>query len=346
MSEPFVSIIIPHFNGREILHTCLKSLKRTAYSNKEVILVNNASTDDSAEGIEEVYEGIKVVNNERNLGYAGGCNSGLEYARGDYVLFLNNDTSFEPDWLAKMIEACEHDSQIAACQPKILSLSDPNTFDYAGAAGGLIDRFGYPFARGRIFFTLEKDENQYDNGGDVFWASGTALLIRKSVLDEVGRFDEDFFAHMEEIDLNWRMHLAGYRVVAAPDAVVYHNAGSTLKPDSPKKVLLNHRNSLMMILKNYEGKNLLWIFPVRILLEFLTIFYSLLKLDFIRLKAVVSSLGQVILNFPKIMRKRKQVQKLRNVSDSEVFKKMYRGSIVFDYFVRGVRRVSDLKRFN
>lgn len=343
MNDALVSIIIPHFNGREILHRCLKSLEETKYEKKEVILVNNASTDGSVENSQSSFSWIKVVYNERNLGYAGGCNSGLVEAAGKYILFLNNDTRVEPDWLAQLVEVCEQDETIAACQPKIRALDNEEDFDYAGAAGGLIDIFGYPFAKGRLFFSLEKDQGQYDAGGDVFWATGTATLIRKSVLEEVGYLDEDFFAHMEEIDLNWRMHLAGYRVVVVPQALVYHSAGATLKPDSPQKIYFNHRNSLMMLLKNYELKNLLWIFPLRILLEIMTLIYSLLKLDFVRLKGGSLALLYVFFNFLKIIKKRADVQKIRNVPDSEVFKKMYRSSIAFEYFVRGVRRVQDLK---
>jgi len=341
--KPLVSIIIPHFNGRDILRNCLEALEKTRYQNNEVIIVNNASTDGSVDDIHRSFPRARLVNNEKNLGYAGGCNSGLANASGKYILFLNNDTVFEPEWLSRLVEACEKDEKVAACQPKILSQANRKMFDYAGAAGGLIDVLGYPFARGRLFFTLEKDEKQYEADGNIFWASGTATLIRKSVLDEVGAFDEDFFAHMEEIDLNWRMHLAGYRVVAVPKAIVYHNAGSTLKPDSPKKVYLNHRNSLVMILKNYGLKNLLWIIPVRVCLEFLTLVYALLKLDFARLKGGFLALIYVLFNFFRIVGKRKQVHQLRKVPDSEIFKKMYRGSIVFEYFVRGIRKAGDLK---
>ncbi len=341
--KPLVSIIIPHFNGREILRNCLEAVEKTKYQNKEVIIVNNASTDGSMDDIHHSFPWALLVNNEKNLGYAGGCNSGLVSASGEYILFLNNDTVFEPDWLSVLVGVCEQDEKIAACQPKIRSLVNREMFDYAGAAGGLIDIFGYPFAKGRLFFTLEKDEQQYDDTGDIFWASGTATLIRKSVLDEVGSFDEDFFAHMEEIDLNWRMHLAGYRVVAVPEAIVYHNAGSTLKPDSAQKIYLNHRNSLIMILKNYGLKNLLWILPVRVGLEFLTIVYAILKLDFVRLKGGFLALIYVLFNFFRIIGKRKQVHRLRKVPDSEIFKKMYRGSIVFEYFVRGISRARDLK---
>lgn len=343
MALPLVSIVIPHHNGKEILFDCLSSLEKTDYPTREVIVVNNASTDGSVEKAQKKFPWICVVENQSNLGYAGGCNSGLEKAGGKYALFLNNDTVFGPDWLKIIVEVCEENEQIAACQPKILSLANRRQFDYSGAAGGLIDRFGYPFAKGRLFFTNEIDNHQYDDGGDIFWASGTALLVRKTALDEVGHFDEDFFAHMEEIDLNWRFHLAGYRVVSVPKAVVYHNSGSTLKPDSPKKIFLNHRNSLIMLLKNYQLKNLIWILPIRIFLEIMTMVYCLIKLDFVRMKAVPAAFINILMNLKKIVSKRKHVAGIRKLPDSEIFQKMYRGSIVFEYFIGGVRKASDLK---
>ncbi|MFQ5706990.1 MAG: glycosyltransferase family 2 protein [bacterium] len=341
--EPLVSIIIPHHHGEEILTNCLESLEKTTYANKEVLLVDNGSTDGSVSSAQARFPWIRVVQNAENLGYAGGCNAGIAQARGTYFLFLNNDTEFEPDWLSLLVTCCERDAQIAACQPKILSLKDKRLFDYAGAAGGLLDRFGYPFARGRLFFRVEKDEGQYEEGGDIFWASGTAMLVRKSALDEVGYFDDDFFAHMEEIDLCWRFHLTGYRVVVMPPAVVYHQAGSTLKPDSPLKIYLNHRNSLIMLLKNYQRSSLFWIFPGRLLLELMTLLYSGVKFDFVRVKAVCKALIYVAFSFFRIMTKRSQVQRLRKVADSDISKKMYRGSVAVDYFLRGVRRTQDLR---
>lgn len=340
--QPLVSIIIPHFNGNEILRRCLESLAAAEYSNREVILVDNASTDGSAEEVAQRFPEVVLIRNSENLGYAGGCNSGLRYARGEYLVFLNNDTVVEPDWLIHLVQAGESNRRIAACQPKLLSIHDKTMFDYAGAAGGEIDIFGYPFCRGRIFFTCEKDEGQYDEGGGIFWASGTCLFIRKSAWEQLGGFDEDFFAHMEEIDLNWRLHLVGYRVVAAPQSRVYHSAGATLKPESPQKIFLNHRNNLIMILKNYESKNLLWIFPIRIFFDLLTLFYSLLRLDTVRAKAVVSALIYVLVNRKAIKLKRKSVQILRQIPDARIFEKMYRGSIVFAYFIRRIRRYGDL----
>jgi hypothetical protein len=339
---PLVSIVIPHFNGEEILERCLTSLASTAYANTEIIVVDNGSSDDSAGAAARRHPEIRVIRNPENLGYAGGCHSGLPQANGSYVVFLNNDTEVDPQWLSVLVAAAESDPRIAACQPKLLSISNKNVFDYAGAAGGEIDIFGYPFCRGRIFFTCEKDEGQYDAGGDVFWASGAALFLRKSALEQVGGFDEDFFAHMEEIDLCWRLHLAGWRVVAVPQARVYHHAGATLRPESYQKLFRNHRNNLVMILKNYQPKNLLWIVPIRIFFELTTLLYALLRRDWVRVKAVVAALIFIITNAKRIRQRRKAAQGSRQLPDREIFFKMYRGCIVWDYFVRGIRRFQDL----
>ena len=342
-SKPLVSIVIPHYQGREILRNCLQGVTKTDYPNYEVILVDNASRDNSTADIERDFPAVRVVRNTSNLGYAGGCNSGITVARGEYLLFLNNDTKMEPGWLAPLVDACEKDSQTAACQPKILSLSDPDKFDYAGAAGGLLDIFGYPFALGRLFQTVESDTGQYDNTREIFWASGTALLVRKSVLEEIGAFDEDFFAHMEEIDLCWRMHLAGYRVISVPDSVVYHESGSTLRPDSFRKMFLNHRNSILMLIKNYELPTLFRVLPCRLLLELVTAAYALARLDLTRFRAVLSASLAVVARFGRTLKKRRVIAGYRRVQDRELMKKMYRGSIVVRYFLNKARSVSELK---
>ena len=342
--EPLVSIIIPHYRGKEILDDCFDALKKTTYKNTEIILVDNATCDHSLEGVEAVYPDISIVRNEKNLGYAGGCNSGFRRAKGEFVIFLNDDTVVTENWLQPLVEQCTADASVAAVQPKILSRIQEGYFDYAGGAGGLMDRFGYPFAKGRIFFTLEKDHQQYDESSDIFWASGTAMLVRRTILEEVGLFDEDFFAHMEEIDLNWRFHMSGYRVMSAPASVIYHRSGATLKPDSPQKLYLNHRNSLIMLIKNYSVKSLLWIFPVRIILEIVTLIYALVKRDFKRFNAATKGLWYVLMNFRQIKKKRQHVQKLRKLTDRQILRKMYRGSIVFEYFVKGIVSVEKLPK--
>ncbi|MCG8608259.1 glycosyltransferase family 2 protein [bacterium] len=343
MSEhPLVSIIIPHHRGKEILESCLRSIEETDYPSKEVLVIDNNSRDGSIEHALQLFPNTQVVRSKQNLGYAGGCNRGLLEARGEYVLFLNDDAVLHANMLAITIAACESDTRIAACQPKILSLNDKKRFDYAGAAGGLMDRFGYPFAKGRIFFSIESDEHQYDESDTIFWASGAGMLVRKSGLDRVGSFDQDYFAHMEEIDLCWRFHLAGYRVVSVPQAILYHSSATTLKSGSHRKIFLNHRNSLLMLLKNYQMVNLLWIFPIRLLFELLALAYSLLKLDVARFTAVFRALIAAVIQSPKSLMKRGNIKAVRCTSDREVFARMYNGSIVFDYFMRRIRRVQDL----
>lgn len=340
--SPLVSIVIPHHSGQETLRKCLKSAWETDYPRKEIFVVDNNSQDGSVESAIDLYPDTRVVRSRENLGYAGGCNRGLREAKGKYVLFLNDDAIIASNMLSLTVKACEDDHLIAACQPKILSLTEQRKFDYAGAAGGMMDRFGYPFALGRIFFAIESDEKQYDETGDIFWASGAAMLVRKSVIDEVGSFDEDYFAHMEEIDLCWRFHLAGYRVVAVPAAVVYHSSGTTLKSGSSRKIFLNHRNSLLMLLKNYELLSLVWIFPARLLFEALTLLYSLIRLDFVRGSAVLRALVAAALQSGRSLSKRRQIKAIRRVPDRVVLEKMYRGSIVFEYFVCGIRWAKDL----
>ncbi len=339
---PLVSVVIPHFNGREILRANLAALVATTYPHMEVIVVDNASTDKSTDGLEAEFDTVRVVRNPVNTGYAGGCNAGFAVSTGELVLFLNNDTTFAPDWLAPLVQRMCSDERIAAVQPKLLAHGSSGFFDYSGAAGGLMDVFGFPFALGRIFFSLEKDAHQYDVSRDIFWASGTALLVRRSALQRVGVFDEDFFAHMEEIDLNWRFHLAGLRVVSEPASVVLHSSGSTLAADSFLKMYLNHRNSVIMLLKNYSAKTLLWVLPVRLLLEAVTVVFSLLRFDLRRVRAVVAAFGAVLLRLPATLRKRSAVQKLRCAPDPEILRKLYRGSIVFQYFVRRKTRVGEL----
>ena len=343
MSEqPLISIIIPHRNGREILFRCLKSIFENGYSPFEIILVDNASTDGSVEAAVEAFSGLRVVRAGQNRGYAGGCNYGSLFARGDFLLFFNNDAVLAPRALHHLVEAIQREPDIAAVQPKILSLSEPQRFDYAGAAGGMIDMFGFPFARGRMFDTLEIDSGQYDQVCDIFWASGACCLVRRDVWEDLGGFDEVFFAHMEEIDLNWHMHLAGYRVVFEPGAVVYHEAGSTLASESPHKLYLNHRNNLLMLLKNLSLTRLLWIMPARLLLDFGALLYALGRGRISHALAILRAQAAVPLFAAHILRSRRQVRRLRRVSDRSVARKMYRGSAVLQYFVFGRKTYGSL----
>jgi GT2 family glycosyltransferase/SAM-dependent methyltransferase len=339
---PLVSIIIPHTAGTEILLHCLEALAGgRAGPTAEIILVDNASSDGSVAVAQERFPSIRVLRLEQNRGYAGGCNRGIEVARGKYILLLNDDTEVDADCVSELVRTAEGDPSIGACQPKIRSLHDRGRFEYSGAAGGLMDVYGYPFSRGRLMDQIEADVGQYDEAAEIFWASGVCMLIRNSVLDEVGALDETFFAYMEEIDLSWRIHLGGYRIVYLPTAVVYHIGGYSLERKNVKRMYLNHRNSMIMLAKNYSIRSLLYIFPVKIFLE-LFIFAGGLVRNPRRSRAVLLSFGWLVAHVPTLLRLRASVQAKRRVSDVEITSRLYRGMAPIWYFIFGIREVTDL----
>lgn len=341
--RPLVSIVVPHWRGAEILRRCLQSLQSTNYRPFEVLLIDNACDDGSIAAVAPGFPGLKVIASATNLGYAGGCNLGLRASRGKYVALLNNDAVVTPDWLAPMVAAMERDERVAACQPKILSVDAPQQFDYAGACGGYMDWLGYPFCRGRIFFTLEDDGGQYDNERDIFWASGACCLLRQSALAETGGLDERFFAHMEEIDLNWRMHWAGYRVLAVPSAIVYHQAGSTLQAESPRKVYLNHRNGLVLLLKNMPAARLFKVLPLRFLLDLVAALHALVRLRWAHAAMVLNAYVYLVTHMKEIRLQRRESCESRKIANAELQRKFYPRSVVWDYFVAGKKRFSELR---
>ncbi|HEX7344528.1 MAG TPA: glycosyltransferase family 2 protein [bacterium] len=336
-AEPRLSVIIPHLKGVQILRDCLKSLLASEFREFEVILIDNASSDGSREMTAAEFPTVRQHRLEENRGYAGGCNAGIEIARGQYILLLNDDTVLEPDSLGALVAALDRDPGIAFAQPKLLNIRDRRYFDYSGACGGLLDVLGYPFAFGRTFMCLEEDRGQFDSASQIFWACGTAALYRRRALDEVGYLDSDFFAHMEEIDLAWRLHLAGYRGVRVPEAVVYHYSGNTLPNTERRKMFLNHRNSLACLLKNYSLFNLLWVLPLKIFFEWGVILISFFRGDWRRGPAALAVQIQLPVLLIQFLKKRRQVQSLRRVRDRQVMNKMYRGSVVLQHFLFGKR---------
>ena len=341
-----VSIIIPHYNGIDILRDCLNSLFNNSYTDFETILIDNGSTDGSQKFVTENYPQVKLIENEKNLGYAGACNQGMKLSKAEYILLLNNDTVLPENFLTEMVAAIEADQTIGMVQPKIMSIQDKRYFDYSGAAGGEMDIFGYPFARGRIFDAVEMDEGQYDKFDTVvFWTSGCAMLVRKSVINEIGLLDEDFFAHQEEIDLNWRAQLAGYKNVVTYKTHIYHYSGYTLRDDNQRKMYLNHRNNLIMMIKNYSLPILILVFPFRILFEMATVVADAATWEGKRAKAVLQALYFLLVNPLSICKKRRLVQKIRKVPDKVILKNMYPGSIVIDHFLRKLSPYACIKRF-
>jgi hypothetical protein len=341
-AQPLVSIIIPHRRGLKILQRSLASLRHLSYQPVEILLIDDGCDDGSVAAAQKQFPEVRVISTGANLGFAGACNVGLRLAGGKYALLFNDDAEATPDFLEPLVEMVEHDAQIAACQPKIRSLAFPEKFDYAGAVGGFLDVFGFPFCRGRIFLTTEEDRGQYDAACDIFWASGACCLLRMSALQQVGLLDEDFFAHMEEIDLNWRLHLAGYRLVAVPASIVGHNAGSTLHPHAPYKVYLNHRNSLIMLIKNYAARTLWWVLPGRLLLDAVAFCYRIFHLDIRRALAIIRAGAHVLIHLRRIYWRRRECQKQRRLSDNEMMRRLYRRSIVWDYFIAGRKLFSAL----
>jgi hypothetical protein len=247
---PLVSIVILNWNGRGFLEDFLPSVVASTYSNKEIVLADNASTDDSVAFVRDRYPEIKIVQLAANFGFTKGYNEALKEVKADYYILLNTDVEVAPGWIEPMVELLENNPMIGICQPKLLQFTNKDLFEYAGAAGGWIDKLGYPFARGRIFDYCEKDMGQYDEAQPVFWASGAAMFIRASLYHRLGGFEEYFFAHQEEIDLCWRAQHAGFEVYACPAAVVYHVGGGTLPKGNSRKVFLNFRNNLIMMAKN------------------------------------------------------------------------------------------------
>lgn len=252
---------------------------QSTYPNLRVIVADNASADDSVLFLKENYPAVEIIINPSNEGFAKGYNSALKNVAADYLVLLNSDIEVVPGWIEPVIELMEQDKRIAACQPKLLSYDHKNQFEYAGASGGWIDKYGYPFSRGRVFDVCEEDKGQYDDAVPVFWASGAAFFVQTKLFWQFNGFDDYFFAHQEEIDLCWRMQLAGYKIYVCPQSVVYHVGGGTLPKGNSKKVYLNYRNNLIMLWKNYRTAEKYWKVPYRFVLDGLSAVKALFSGD-------------------------------------------------------------------
>lgn len=336
-AQPQVAIVILNYNGRNYLQKFLGSVITSSYAHKEIVVADNGSTDDSVDLIKTHFASVRLICLKENLGFAGGYNEALRQVKADYYVLLNSDVEVTPGWLEPLVDLMESDPAMAACQPKLLSYEQRAFFEYAGASGGWIDSLGYPFMRGRIFDTCEKDLGQYDDTSPCFWASGACLFIRASCFHEVGGFDPFFFAHQEEIDLCWRLQLAGYRIFVQPASVVYHVGGGTLPPGS-RKLFLNYRNNLIMIWKNMAAAELLWKLPLRFLMNGLSAMREILAgrpgSFFAILKAHLAFLSWLLLHQKKSVFPSTRVNMF--------FTGWYPGSVVWDAFVRGRRIFSEI----
>ena len=334
MVQPLVSVVIPHWNGVEVLSECLESLSETKYPNMEIIVVDNASTDGSPDWVSLNFPQVKLIENDQNYGYAGGCNRGAKTAEGEYLVFLNNDTIQDHHWLAGLVDFMNLNSNVAAVQPKILDFFERTKFDYAGGAGGWLDILGFPFARGRVFLEQERDNGQYDKMRPIFWASGTAIMVRKSDFETAGGFDEIFFAHQEEIDLCWKFHLMGKEIWAIPNSTIYHKNAVTLPMFTRMKQYLNHRNSYLMVLSNYSLPITLYLAPIRFALELVAALYAIVRLDLNHLLGIIQAQLWILFHPHVIIHRRKKVKQVRKIKDKKIFKRLYWGSVVLDYYIR------------
>ena len=272
------AVVILNWNGKKILEQFLPGVvKNTLAPDTSVIVADNGSEDDSAKWVAENHPEVKVIRLDSNYGYAGGYNRALKEIEAEYYILLNSDVEVEPAWAEKLITFMEMHPDVGACQPRIRSYYNRDSFEYAGAAGGYIDRLGYPFCRGRIFDTIENDNGQYDDVREVFWASGSCMVVRGAAFDQCDGFDESFFLHMEEIDLCWRMQNAGYTISYFPHSVVWHVGGGTLGYGSPSKIYYNFRNSLIMLAKNLPAKHLRRTIFIRQVLDSLAVVMLLFR---------------------------------------------------------------------
>lgn len=285
-----VSVVILNWNGAEMLRKFLPSvLKFTNSELAEVCVADNGSTDNSVEIIQNEFPMVRLIVFKENYGFAEGYNKAIDFVDTEYVVLLNSDVEVTERWIEPVLEYMESNSDVAACQPKILSYRNKSLFEYAGAAGGYMDKYGYPFCRGRVFDSVEEDKGQYDSPAEIFWATGAAMFVRRDLYKEVGGLDGIFFAHMEEIDLCWRFLSRGYRLMCIPSSTVYHVGGATLKKENPRKTYLNFRNNLLMLYKNLPSRELDKVMRMRCLLDYLATVFFLLKFDFANAGAVIKA---------------------------------------------------------
>lgn len=337
MNQPSVAVVILNWNGRKFLEKFLPSVLNSTYSNLKIIIADNASTDDSVDFIQSHYPQLSILQNPTNEGFAKGYNSALKQVDSAYYVLLNSDVEVTPDWITPVIDLMVANPKIAACQPKLLDFNNRSTFEYAGASGGWLDSFGYPFSRGRIFDTCEEDHGQYNEAVPCFWASGAALFVKAEAYWQAGGLDEYFFAHQEEIDLCWRFKSLGYEVYAQPQSVVYHVGGGTLPKGNSKKVFLNYRNNLIMMAKNLPFKSLVTKLPIRFLLDGISAWRSLLKGDPGYWVAIFKAHFAFFLWLISIKAPTPKIPRSFSYQNG-----IYFGSVVFAYFLKGRKFFSEI----
>lgn len=321
------AVVILNYNGEKFLREFLPSV--LAHSgDAKIVVADNASTDLSVDVLKQKFPTVELIQLTNNYGFCGGYNRALKQVEAEYYVLLNSDVEVTEGWLTPIINLLDENPDIAAAQPKILAYNERGKFEYAGAAGGFIDSLGYPFCRGRVFDYTEKDSGQYNDGREVFWATGACLFIRSKVYHELDGLDEDFFAHMEEIDLCWKIQRAGHKVFYCGLSHVYHVGGGTLSKSNPRKTYYNFRNGLSLVYKHWSTGKLLWKMPIRITLDYLAAFKFLLSGKAGDARAVVKAHYHFIKKFGKNRAKRVALKKYPFTEHN-----VYAGSIIWDHFI-------------
>ena len=332
-----IAVVILNWNGQAMLERFMPSV--VAHSGgAEVVVADNGSTDGSVAFLQEHYPGVRLILLDRNYGFAEGYNRAIAQVEADCYVLLNSDVECTPRWIEPVVEMMEREMDIAVAQPKLLMYDRKDTFEYAGGAGGFIDRYGYPFCRGRLFNTLEQDNGQYDNQCDIFWATGACMFVRASVWKALGGLDGDFFAHMEEIDFCWRVHLAGYRVAYCPQSAVYHVGGGTLPKSSPFKTQLNFRNNLSMLYKNLPEGRCDRVIALRMVLDWVASVKFLLEGHKGEYQAVRKAHREYRAWKPALRDKRKK-------NGTHPVPQVYQGLLLLEYYLLGRKTFTSLKGY-
>jgi GT2 family glycosyltransferase len=335
MTNKRTALVILNWNGKHLLERFLPGIIECTPSEIEIIVADNASQDDSVEFLKKQFPGIRIIEMKENLGFAGGYNKALESVDADYFILLNSDMEVSEAWTEPCLRLLDDYPDVAALQPKIRSFKNRAYFEYAGAAGGFLDHLGYPFCRGRIFEHLEKDTGQYDDVCEVFWATGAAMFVRADAFRDAGGFDASFFAHMEEVELCWRLQTKGYRIMYCPQSVVYHLGGGSLPKANPQKTFYNFRNSLWMLAKQLPPRSFYARILPRLILDAIAAEKFFLQGHFRDFLAVFRAHLAFYSNYRKLRKHYRE-------NKSDIPEMLYRRSIVADHFLLGKKTYTDL----
>lgn len=337
-----VAVIILNWNGSNLLEKFLPFVVRNTPDWAEVIVADNGSTDNSIELLEKMFPSVSIMRFDHNNGFADGYNIAISRVNHEYCVLLNSDVEVTQNWLEAPIELLDSDSNIACVQPKIRAQRNKQYFEYAGAAGGFIDRYGYPFCRGRILHIVERDNGQYDDERDILWATGACLFIRTAIYKEAGGLDSGFFAHQEEVDLCWRLRSRGYRLVYTHRSTVYHVGGATLNAENPRKTFLNFRNSLLMLYKNSREADLKHVMKVRWILDYVAAVKFLLDGHPANAKAIYNARREFNRLKPEYKPKRMENLKRRRIDN---IPELMRSCLILDFYIKGKRSFDKLVKY-